>query len=111
LKRSQQQHTGRHMNLFERLARGRPAEERIKPPHKDPAQKLLDWLQHWTKPTISTRDIHIYGPNSIRDRESAINSAQTLVDCGWLIPLKAHRRDMHKWQVVRKTIVHPNVAT
>jgi hypothetical protein len=63
------------------------------------------------KPTISTRDIHIYGPNSIRDRESAINSAQTLVDCGWLIPLKAHRRDMHKWQVVRRPIVHPNVAT
>ena len=87
------------------------------PPSEQPrkelmlAQKLLDWLQHWSKPTISTRDIHIYGPNSIRDRESAINSAQTLVDCGWLIPLKAHRRDMHKWQVVRKPIVHPNVAT
>src|SRR5262245_44329895 len=84
------------------------------PPSEQPrkelslAQKLLDWLQHWSKPTISTRDIHIYGPNSIRDRESAINSAQTLVDCGWLIPLKAHRRDMHKWQVVRKPIVRPN---
>jgi hypothetical protein len=72
-------------NLFERLAQSRPAptEEKVK---VDPAQKLLDWLQHWSKPTISTRDIHIYGPNSIRDRESAINSAQTLVDCGWLIP-------------------------
>src|SRR5262249_12042147 len=66
-------------NLFERLAQGRPApaEEKVK---VDPAQKLLDWLQHWSKPTISTRDIHIYGPNSIRDRESAVNSAQTLVD-------------------------------
>ena len=38
-----------------------PIKEAQKPP---PAQKLLDWLQHWTKPTVSARDICIYGPNS-----------------------------------------------
>jgi len=78
--------------------------------HSD-AQKLLDWLQHWNKPTITTRDVHIYGPQSIRDRESTLSAAQTLVDCGWLTPLQVHRRDMHKWLVVRKPMVHPNVAT
>jgi len=96
--------------LFERLAKNRPAptEERTK--QADHAQKLLDWLQRWTKPTITTRDIHIYGPQSIRDRESTISSAKVLVDYGWLIPLKAHRRDMHKWHIVRRPIVHPTVT-
>jgi hypothetical protein len=75
------------------------------------AQKLLDWLQHWSKPTVSTRDICIYGPNSIRNRESAIDAAEILVKEGWLVPNKAHRRDTHKWQVVRKPIIHPTVAT
>ena len=99
------------MNLFERLVHGRPAEAAVKQPHKDPAQLLLDWLQRWTKPTISIRDIHIYGPQSIRDRERAIRSAEVLVDYGWLIPLKAHRYDMRAWQIVRKPIVHPAVRS
>jgi hypothetical protein len=68
-----------------------------------PAQKLLDWLQHdWTKPTISARDIYTYGPNSIRDRESAIDLAQILVKHGWLVPIEAHRRDMRKWRIIRE---------
>src|SRR5262245_602338 len=48
-----------------------------------PAQKLLDSLQHWTKPTVSARAICIYGPNSLRDRENAIASAEILVKHGW----------------------------
>jgi len=49
-----------------------------------PAQKLLDWLQYWPKPTISARDIYTSGPRSIRDRESAIDLAKILVEYGWL---------------------------
>jgi hypothetical protein len=96
-------------SLFERLDKGRPppAMKVQKPP---PAQKLLDWLQHWSKPTVSARDICIYGPNSIRDRESAIASAEILVKNGWLVPIKTRRYDMHEWQIVRKPIVHPTVA-
>jgi len=98
--------------LFERLGKGRP------PPVESggvarkllPAQKLLDWLQHWTKPTVSARDICIYGPNSLRDRRSAIDAAEILVKTGWLIPNKTRRHDMHEWQIVRKPIVHPTVA-
>ena len=57
--------------IFNRLAKGRPAapQEKTK---VDPAQKLLDWLQqHWTKPTISRRDISVIGLKSyLRGRES-----------------------------------------
>ena len=98
--------------LFERLGKGRP------PPAEPggvarkllPAQKLLDWLQHWTEPTVSARDICIYGPNSLRDRRSAIDAAEILVKTGWLILNKTRRHDMNEWRIVRKPIVHPTVA-
>jgi hypothetical protein len=101
-------------SLFERLDKMRPppVEEASKQARKLlPAQKLLDWLQHWTEPTVSARDICIYGPNSIRDRKSAIDSAEILVKNGWLVPIKTRRHDMHEWQVVRKPIIQPTVAT
>jgi hypothetical protein len=103
------------VSLFERLDRNRPppVEEVIKPPRKElePAQKLLDFLQqHWTKPTITSREICRSGPNAIRNQKNAINSAEILVKAGWLIPNKTRRRDMHEWLIVRKPIVHPTVA-
>jgi hypothetical protein len=97
-------------SLFERLDKGRPPP--IKKMHEpSPAQRLLDWLQHWTKPTVRAREICIYGPNSLRDRKRVIDSAAILVKEGWLIPIKTRRYDMCEWQVVRKPIVHPTVAT
>jgi hypothetical protein len=67
-----------------------------------PAQKLLDWLQHdWTGSTITARDIYHFGPNSSRDRESAISLAEILVAHGRLIPIETRRVDMKKWQIVR----------
>ena len=103
-------------SLFERLDAGRPppAEAVSKQPHNEitPAQKLLDFLQqHWTKPTITSREICRSAPNAIRNQKSAINSAEILVKAGWLIPNKTRRRDMHEWLIVRKPIVHPTVAT
>src|SRR5262245_32131520 len=96
-------------SLFERLDKGRPSP--IKKTQKPSlAQKLLDWLQHWTKPTVSARDICIYGPNSLRDRRSAIDAAEILVKTGWLMPNKTRRHDMHEWQIVQKPIIHPTVA-
>jgi hypothetical protein len=99
-------------NLFERLDRGRP-----KPPTKEvqeisPAQKLLDWLQRWPKPTVSWRDIHNQGPTAIRDQKIAIAAAEVLTQNGWLAPLKGWRYDMHKWQVIKKPpIIAPKVST
>src|SRR5262245_58896334 len=100
-------------DIFERLDKGRPPTEAVISKRSQKiqhAQKLLDWLQRWTKPTVCFRDIHIYGPYP-RDRESTLNAAKILVDNGWLVPITRHWRDMHKWQVVRKPIVCPEVAT
>jgi hypothetical protein len=85
--------------LFERLSKGRPqpAEERQR---KDDPQLLLDFLQKWPRPVISSRDVRIWGPKSIRDRESAIRSAQILAAHGFLIPIAAR-----KWRVVRDPLV------
>ena len=70
-------------------------------------EKLLDWLvNHWAKPTVTARDICIYGPNPIRDGRTALRTAEVLVEQGWLIPLKVHRRDRREWQIVPKTNRH-----
>jgi hypothetical protein len=110
-------------SLFERLDRGRPPPVEDRPKagantiNSDlaqkliPAQKLLDWLQRWDKSTVCIKQILIYGPHSLRGRERAIDSAKTLVEYGWLTPVKKHRRDGHKWEIVRKPVVHPTVAT
>ena len=100
------------MTIFERLDRGRPpAETAIKQPSKEPAQKLLDWLmQHWPKNTISRRDISNHGPWSIRNKQCAIDAAETLERHGWLVPAPTHRHDRRVWNIVRKNIVRPTVA-
>jgi len=76
---------------------------------KDPAQLLLDWLPRWRQPTITERDIRIWGPPSIRNRESAIRSAETLVAHGWLVPTNKRRYGARAWEIVRRPIVHPTL--
>jgi hypothetical protein len=97
--------------LFERLSKERPAETKIKQPHEDPAQRLLNWLGRWNKDTVCTKDILQFGPNSLRDPKSAIDAAEILVRNGWLTPAKLHRYDMRKWHIVRKPVIPPTVAT
>jgi hypothetical protein len=76
------------------------------------AQKLLDWIQNaWTKPTITVREIRVYGPTATRSRESATSSTEILTKNNWLIPIKARRHDGHIWQVVRKPVLYPTVAS
>ena len=75
-----------------------------------PAQKLLDWLQRWREPTVRMNEILVYGPRPVRKRENALNSAQKLVEHGWLVPIKTRRPDMIEWQIVRRPIVHPTIA-
>jgi len=84
------------VDLFKRLNAGRPpspTEKKIEQPHNDlePAQKLLDWLQRWTKDTVCVREIHIYGPYATRDRKSAIAATRILVKNGWLTPIKMRK--------------------
>jgi len=92
------------VNLFERLDQGRPALIEPDPqptPQATPPEvrRLLDWLQHWGRPTICLRDIYCFGPTTIRDRESALKSTEILTKRGWLLPLKTHRYDRKKWQI------------
>ena len=87
-----------------------PEQKPVSQPGKDSAQRLLDFLQRWPKPTISPRDIRVYGPNSLRDKKSAVDAAETLVRNGWLVPIKTRRHSERAWQIIRKLIVSPNVA-
>ena len=77
----------------------------IPPTHRksSPSEKLLEWLvNHWRQPTITLRDIYSYGPNCARDPTDRINLIRTLAEYGWLVPVRAWRRDMKKWRVVRE---------
>jgi hypothetical protein len=105
------------MNLFERLDRGRPApptkevQKSLPDPKLQPAQRMLDWIQRWTKNTICIRDVRQYGPNSLRNPKSMIDAAEVLVKNGWLEPAESHRYDMRKWRVIRRPpIIAPKVG-
>src|SRR5215470_111532 len=97
--------------LFDRLDRGRPPPPTEKTQKPSPAQKMLDWLQRWSKPTISVRDVHIYGPRPLRGRKNVVDAAEVLVKNGWLTPLEPHRYDMHAWRIIRRPpIISPKVG-
>ena len=75
-----------------------PEPERTREPL--PPQVLLTWLRdNWSKPVISLRDLQVFGPSGIRDRASALAQAETLERLGWLVPMKAHRRDRRMWML------------
>src|SRR5258708_7004341 len=97
-------------NLFERLSKERPSLSSNKKAQKPPAQLLLDWLQRWPKPTVSPRDIRVYGPNSLRSRKNASDAAEVLVQNGWLAPVTTRRHSERAWRIIRKLIISPNVA-
>jgi hypothetical protein len=85
---------------------GRPAANARHPlgSRQTPIEKLLDWLvNYWGKTTVTAREIYIYGPNCVRDRPTTLNLAQTLVERGWLVPIKPRgpsRRDKREWKIV-----------
>src|SRR5262249_16382165 len=84
----------------------------IKQPQKDPAQRLLTWLQRWPKPTITPREIRIYGPKDLRSQESVFSTTEALVRYGWLTALKQPRgKNTHEWEVVHKTVIRPLVGS
>jgi hypothetical protein len=100
-------------NLFDRLAAGRPPTKKIiseRDQKIQHAQRLLDWLQSWSKPTICAREICVYGPRPIRKREKAGNAAKILEKNGWLVRIPTHRYDMEAWQIVRTPILYPDCS-
>jgi hypothetical protein len=99
------------MNLFERLSKERPSPSSTRKARQlEGAQKLLDWLQRWSKDTVTVRDVHIYGPHPVRGQKNVLAAAKILVKNGWLAPIKVRRYDANKWQIVRRPpIIAPNV--
>jgi hypothetical protein len=104
------------VSLFERLGQlsPPPATKKAEKPLPDQklqqAQLMLNWIQRWAKDIICIRDVRQYGPNSLRNPESAIDAAEVLVKSGWLEPAELHRYDMRKWRIIRRPpIVAPKV--
>jgi hypothetical protein len=102
-------------SLFERL--GQPGKEHPEPDmvRKDPQpiiqqarsrstpnEQMVRWLLQWPKPIVTKRDIQAYGPNCLRNPDGIPALAQTMVECGWLVPARAHRRDMKRWRIIRE---------
>jgi hypothetical protein len=97
-------------NVFERLIERRPPAEKTPPKPRDPAQRLLDFLQRWDGDIISTRQVRIYGPRSSRSRKNAIDAIETLARHGWLSRVKAPQRNTLQWRINRRPIANPVVA-
>ena len=99
-------------NIFDRLAKGRPAvlaEEKAKPDH---AQKMLDWiLNKWPRPSVSTSDLMTYGPKPRQNAEETLKLATILEKQGWLTPKSMPRKDQHHWNIPRRPIVHPKLTS
>ena len=67
-----------------------------------PVERCLDWLiNRWRKPAVRARDIMRFGPNPIRNRKSAIATAEILVENGWLVPTETRQYNMKLWNIVR----------
>src|SRR5262245_14722201 len=98
------------MNLFEHLAKSRPAEPTIAPPSKEPAQQLLTWLQTRNQPTITASEILLYGPRPTRNRKDADAATEILVKHGWLVPQKTNQSNRRRWQITRKPLIRPTLA-
>jgi hypothetical protein len=45
------------------------------------------------------RDVRAFGPRSIRERATTIKHIEILVQHGWLVPMKSHRRDRLVWRL------------
>jgi hypothetical protein len=94
--------------LLEKLdARQTPARpvERIGQASKNRELLLLDWLMNrWTKNSVTLRDVLVFGPGCVRDREVALSLMQTLVARRWVAEVKAHRYDMKRWGIARGPI-------
>jgi hypothetical protein len=100
------------VNLFDRLnKRLAPAETAEKRQHDlELGQLLLNWLQVWKQKTVTERQIRIFGPGQLRDRERVNRATEILIKNGWLHPPKITPRGAREWKLVHKMVVAPRVA-
>lgn len=68
-----------------------------------PAGRLLQWiLNFWDEPTISLREIRIYGPHATRNRKGAMDVAETLAHQGWFLPIRGPQCRSKIWRILRE---------
>jgi hypothetical protein len=70
------------------------------------AQKMLDFVLRWPRPSIATTDLMTYGPKPRQNAEETLRLATILEKHGWLAPKKMPRKDQHHWNIIRQ---HPTV--
>jgi|SRR6516225_8584905 len=98
------------MTIFERLSKNRPApiNEAQRP---DYAQRMLDFILRWPRPSIATTDLMTYGPNPRQNAEETLKLATLLERQGWLTKKDMPKKNMKHWTINRKPFVHPKLTT
>src|SRR5262245_32159969 len=97
--------------IFDRLSKGRPAPVEEKTDELDHAQRMLDFILYWPRPSISVPELMTYGPRPRKNAEEVLKSATVLERQGWLVAKKMPRKDMRHWDIVRRPIIHPKLTT
>ena len=78
------------------------------PTKQDHAQRMLDFLLRWPRPSISTSDLMIYGPRPKKNAEEVLRLATILEKHGWLSKKDTPKKNMHHWNINRKQpVVRP----
>jgi hypothetical protein len=97
--------------IFEKLAKHRPSPVKEKTNQPDHAQRMLDFLLRWPRPSISVPEMMTYGPKPRKNAEETLKLASILERQGWLTPKKMPRKDMRHWDITRRPVVHPKLTT
>jgi hypothetical protein len=89
-------------NLFDRLEPP-PTEAASQHEKSQSIERLLNWLtSNWREPTITARQIRLYGPYPLRNEKKAtLDLMQGLVERGWICSVKPKRHDSREWKIGR----------
>jgi len=84
-----------------------------KPPPQQPdyAQRMLDFILRWPRPSISVPDLMTYGPEPRKNAEETLKLATLLERQGWLTKKDMPKKNMKHWTINRKPFVHPKLTT
>jgi hypothetical protein len=96
------------MTIFERLNR---APTKPEPQQPDHAQRMLDFVLRWPRPSISVPDLMTYGPEPRKNAEETLKLATILEKHGWLSKKDTPKKNMRHWTINRKPFVHPKLTT
>jgi hypothetical protein len=94
--------------IFARLNRSRPAPVEAKIEQSHYAQRVLDFVLRWPRPSIAATDLMTYGPRPRQNAEETLRIASILEKHGWLTRIPTPRKDQNHWNIVRQhSVVHP----